>query len=1122
MNTNKRRTSSALWVIGLALLVGLVPSASPQANWTSITGIVTDSAQAVIPGVTITVRNLDTGVTRTIQTNEVGYYTVPNLDPGRYELSAQVEGFKTYRVSDVVLQVGQVYRHDIQMELGALTESVTVTGEIAPIETERGAIQGDVIVNEEIEELPLEGRDFTDLAFLVPGVYPAAQGGQGSAMNINGARATNTNFYVDGFNDRNPRGAAAQARPNLDAVQEFKMEVSGYSAEYGKYAGGILNMVLRSGTNQFHGSVFEYLRNDIFDARSFFAPDKEKLRRNQFGATVGGPIVRNKSFFLVSYEGYTQVLGQVRLTRVPTELERQGDMSASTSFLKDPFLKGACNKKNQKACFPGSIIPPSRFHAVGVNILSYFPLPNRPGQPLNYAAVGNDDDKWHSIIGKIDHNFSERDKIAFRYQKRFARTVNPWSGSDLGTFGFKQKNDRSLGGIDWTHLFSPSLLMEFRGGFSRNATREQGRYYAGQDVPAELGLPSLVSEPEFMDWPRITVRDYATLGTANSQPVRYFVTDIQASAKLTWMKSHHTIKAGFDVSRVRFNQPYFNNQRGTYNFQGRWTGNSVGDLLLGLLHSTTRTLGINRNYVRSTSYGAFFNDDYKVTPNLTLNIGLRYELNLPMYDRYDRWMNFVPELGKVVIADDRTIPNLPELLSSAGMEGQVMTAEEAGYPRSLVYADYTNFAPRVGIAWRPLGSNRLVVRTGYGIFYGGEILNPVRNDLANNFPFTIKQSFYRLTKDPSVLTFDDPFPESRAKLQGVTNAAGFEPHPATGYLQTWNFTVERELFNGTSLLLGYVGSKGTHLGRKYNINQPFRTLEYYEAGLGFPRPYGFFNNINYYSWGANSIYNSLEVSLRRRAKKGLFFRAGYMYSKSIDEASQFTGSSAGGYSGAIDARNLKLERARSDWDRGHVFTAAFNWMLPVGRGRRLLPGLRGWKQVLLGGWQISGTARAYTGPPFTVKTSNVEWNLGETDRPNRVEKGDMPEGALPGRRGVDFPWFDVAAFEEVPCVDPEASQTCLPESQYGFSPFAIGNSGRNILDGPGLFVVDLGLRKNIPVRERQSVQIRWDVFNVPNRTNFLLPNNLFNQVTGGYIERVGSSGRQGGPRVMQVAITYRF
>jgi len=1121
MRSRVRLAKTATAFLVALLFTGLLCG---QSNLATVTGEVTDTSQAAMPGVTITIRNTDTGIARTVQSNAEGYYTITNLAPGPYELTAENEGFRTFKDTGIVLEVNQVLRRDIVMELGQVTESVTVSETVAPIETERGAIMGDVIVYDEIQEIPLEGRDFTDLAMFVPGVIPKAQGGQGSAMNINGARATNTNFYVDGFNNRNARGAAAQVRPNIDALQEFKMETSGFSAEYGRFAGGILNMALRSGTNRYHGTLFYTGRNDVFDARGFFEQDKNALRRHQFGATIGGPIIRNRTFFLVSYEGYKQLLEHTRLGHTPTEAERNGDFSNSLDYLgkpvylKDPLKKGKCNAKSAKACFPGNIIPPSRFNPVGVNIVSIYPLPNRADIRNNYLVTAPDDDKWNSILGKIDHRFGDSDTMAFRYQMRMVDGSNPFAGSALGKFGTTTDNDRSLAGWDWTHLFSATMILETRAGYSRNKTNTRG-IYQGQNIAAKLGLPSTVTDPEFMDWPRITVRDHFSIGTAASQPVSYAVTDIQAGTKFTWVKSKHTIKAGFDVSRVRFNQPYYNNQRGTFNFRGRWTGAPIGDLLLGLLHSATRTVGIVRNYWRQTSYGWFLSDDFKVTPNLTLNLGVRYEINKPPVDRYDRLANFVPEFGQIVISDDATIPDLAALEEWAGMEGKVTTADAVGLPRSLVWTDYTNVAPRIGFAWRMFGSSKSVLRGGYGIFYGAEILNPLRNQLANNFPFALRQNFPRNTKDPLALTLDDPFPEDRMKLKGVNNATGYQVDAPTAYLQTWNMTIQRELWESTVLELGYVGSKGTHLGRRYNINQPIRNREIYESGGGFPRPIPGLNSVNYFAFGTNSIYNAFQASLRRRSRGGFFYRLNYSYSKSIDEASQFTGSSAGGFPNALDSRNLWLDRGRSDFDVGHVFTAIFNYELPFGRGKRY--SLAGVKNAVLGGWQLSGTVRAYTGQPFTVRTADTELNLGESLRPNRIRKGTLEDNAFPGQRGVDFPWYDLTAFEEVPCVDPEIAQSCH-ESQYGFSPFAFGNSGRNILDGPGLATMALGLRKNFRFREQRSLQVRIDVFNVLNHTNFRLPDNYFNRITGGYIDQVGESGRRGGPRVFQLGLRFRF
>jgi hypothetical protein len=1112
------------WLFAISLCAG---TAFSQSNLATVTGVVSDTAAAVVANASVRIVNTDTGIDRQLVTNTSGDYTITNLAPGPYELTVTVPGFRVFKQTGIVLQIGQQTRVDVSLEVGAVTESVTVNASAVTVNTENGTIKGDVIVQEEIQELPLDGRDFTDLAFFVPGVVPKAQGGQGSALNINGARASNTNFYVDGFSNRNARGAAAQIRPSLDAMQEFKMEVSGYSAEYGKFAGGILNMVLRSGTNAIHGTLFHYLRNNKFDARGFFEEDKNKLRRNQFGATISGPLIKNKTFFLVSYEGYAQILEQTRLGRVPAELERRGDFSQSLDFagnrlfLRDPLASGNCNATSSAACFPGNIIPSSRFDPIALRILDYYPVPNRPGR-VNYLVTAADDDKWNSILGKVDHRFSEKDSVSFRYQKRFDRSQNPFAGTDLGSFGLFSNNDRALAGLDWTHMFSPTFLMEFRGGFSRAAERQRGRYQ-GVDKMAELGLPSLVTDPALLDFPQITVLDHFALGGGANQPVEFFVTDIQYNQKATWIKNRHTIKAGYDLSRIRFNQPFYNNQRGTYNFQGRWTNSVVGDLMLGLLNNTTRQVGWNRNYYRQTFHGFFLNDDWKATRNLTLNLGIRYELNMPFYDRYDRLGNFVPGLDRLVMSDPSSVPDLDGLIGRAGLQGRVITRQEAGLPRGLTFADYTNFAPRVGLAWRPLGAAGTVIRAGYGIFYAGEILNPIRNDLSNNFPFAVNQQFQRLASNPNLITLQTPFPETRATLAGANNAFGYDPRAATGYLQSWNLTVEREFFGTQAVEFGYAGSKGTHLARRYDYNQNFRSQELYDSGQGFPRPISGFNAVNFYSFGSNSIYNTFQVSLRRRGRGDFFYRLNYSFSKSIDDASQVTGNSDGGFPNAADSRNLRLERGRSDFDIRRVFSAVFSYELPVGRGRRLARDLGGVPQAVLGGWQLSGTSRMYSGQPFTVRTADVDQNLGESPRPNRVAHGTLADGAFPGRRGPDYPWFDIGAFEEAPCVPGNSSATCGAQSRYGFQAFQVGNSGRNILDGPGLVVVDLGMRKNFRFGERgNNLQLRLDCFNILNRTNFLLPDNMFNSITGGLITGVGSSGRSGGPRVFQGALTLRF
>ncbi len=1098
----------------------------------SITGLITDSAGAAVPQALIRVRNIDTNATREISTSDGGEFTVSSLVPGPYELSVEKEGFRNHRTSGITLEVGQVARQDVGLQVGTVAESVSVTAEAALINTESGAIKGDVITNQQINELPLDGRDFFDLALMVPGVVPMAQGGQGSGLNVNGARSDSTNYSVDGFNNRNPRGAGTQVRPNMSAMQEFKMEVSGYSAENGRMAGGVMNMVLRSGTNQYHGDFFQYIRNSVFDARTFFDLTKQPLRRNQFGATIHGPVVlpkiyngRDKTFFMFSWESYREVLGQTMIGNVPTVLQRGGDFSQSVVpvtgaplYLKDPLAGTAgCTSAGGATCFPGNRIPASRFHPIALKLMEYYPLPNRADPNNNYQTTAKDYDRFDSFMVKVDQRFSASDTLTYRGQWRTANNTNPFAGSALGSWPTYVNDPRQLHGIDYTHMFGPTLIMEVRGGVSRNATTEREKFQ-GQDIAGQLGITGITNDPFLRGFPRFTVQDYLPIGSAAVQPVAYHVTVLQLSNKFTWIKGKHAMKWGWDIERVRFNQPFYDNSRGTFNFQRNWTNHSVADLLLGMLQSTTRTAEITRSYLRSFSLGSFFNDDFKVTRNLTLNLGMRYELDLPPVDRYDRASNFVAGLGKIVIADGRNLPQLRERIAKFNLQDRVVLARDVGFPRSLVRVDAVNFAPRLGFAWRvPRFKRTTVLRGGYGIFFTGHLLNPIRTSLMTGFPFSVNQTFSRLATDTSLVTLSNPFPDSRATEGNSTNSNGYDPRPPLGDLQSYNLTIERELADGWALEIGYVGSKGTHLGRQYDINQPIRSREAYQANIAFPRPISGINTINYYSFGANSNYSAGQLSLRRQFR-GKFVRFNYSLSKSIDDASQLNGQSTGGFAGAQNAQDLKSERARSDFDRRHVITALFSTQLPFGRNRKFLGSASGWKNGIVGGWQMSGSATYYTGQALTITSANVDANLGESLRPNRVGSGIQPEIRGGGKKGVDYPWVRLTDFDAVPRC---ASRSVCEASRHGFTPFAFGNSGRNILDGPSQHYVNVALLKNFQLRERRRFQFRYELFNVLNHANFQLPEKQFNALGGGFITSVVDRGR-GGPRVMQVALKFEY
>ena len=522
--------------------------------------------------------------------------------------------------------------------------------------------------------------------------------------------------------------------------------------------------------------------------------------------------------------------------------------------------------------------------------MEFYPNPTVDDIRFNFISAANDDDNWHSFVGKLDHRFSDNDNVSVSYQKRFNNQQNPFAGSALAQWGDEITDRRSLMSANWTRTFSPTFIMEVQGGFSRQ-TNFGDSIATGVDV-RELGLPvAEVEDENFVGFPRFTVRNFVPIGQSVNTPRSNRITDVQSNVSFNWVKDTHLIKWGFTFSRVYLNLPQNQNVRGTFNFQGRFTGSSLGDLLLGRLQNVNRRVGVTTNNFRSNSYGFFVSDDWKIARDLTLNLGLRYEIDLAPLDTNDRLATFVPGLDQIVLASDKDLPDLDSLLADVPtLLERVTTADALGLGRRLIDTDWNNFAPRVGFAWRPFGSTRNVIRGGWGIFYQGYLLNPVARQLGGIFPFTFNETF-QSSRMPAP-TLQDPFPAGGGSAggQGIQILSGFDVNPPTAYLQSWNFTIERDLGGGNALELGYVGSKGTHLQRSYDFNQPFydpalATEDPNTGVLTFPRPIEEFTRINYTSFGAGSTYHGFQTSLRRRSRGGFFYRFNYSFSKSIDDSS---------------------------------------------------------------------------------------------------------------------------------------------------------------------------------------------------------------------------------------------
>ena len=1063
----------------LFLCAGLADGQTPAAT---LVGRVVDASHAAVGGATVRVRSIGTNEIRTAETQVDGGYTVSSLTPGAYEVTVEKPGFKLVRERNLVLQVEQTARLDVQLDVGAVSQSVEVFASVPLINTETSS-RGDVITPNEVAEMPLNGRDFNDLAFLVAGVQTAEQGGKGSPYVVNGARADASNVVIDGFNDQNPRDAGAQARPPLDSLQEFKLQTTGYSAEYGRLAGGVVSMVLKSGGNAYHGSAFEFVRNDLFDARNFFDAGKAELRRNQFGATASGPVSipklyngHDRTFFLASWESFRGIAGSSGLGVIPTALERNGNFSQSFDaagkliLIKDPSATGSCTAASAAACFPGNIIPASRIDPIGQQLMNFYPLPNTAGVN-NYRASANTPDSWDSFLFKVDQKLSGKDNLSGRVLKRWEQSTNPYSGSPLGLFGATTDTAQALYGISETRVFTPTLVNEIRMGLTRTTDTEVSSH-AGTNWAAKLGIPGTTTDATLEAFPKFSITGFETLGDSTSNPIRYVVNDFSWNDAVTWTHGRHTFRIGGDVLRVQYYQPTNSNFNGTFTFNGKTTNDGVGDLLLGMMSSTSRKIGTVTNHIYSTNFGSYIQDDFKIHPNLTLNLGVRYEVQKTPYEKAGQMTNFVPGIGKVILTGTATVPNLASILASTGLTGQVGLASNYGLPNSLVNTDYLNFAPRIGFAWRPFGNNRTVVRSGYGVFYTGSRLSAMRTDLTGQFPYSISQSFTSSASNP--LTLANPFPDALAKVSGITTPNGFETNPPAPYLQSWNFTIEHEVGKGVAIETGYSASKGTHLGRKYDLNQIDRTPA---SSL---RPFPSWGDIEYYSFGGNSSYQAGTVTLRKRFEHGLFFRANYTFGKSIDTNSGLNYAGDGGYQGAQNSLNLKSERGRSDFDIRHVFSMNFAWQLPFRQN------------VLVRGWQLAGSGTIYSGQPFTPQLTGPSADLGQATRPDRLSNGAL---ANPTQQR----WFDIASFVTVPD-----------------SAFRFGNSGRNILDGPGVIAINLALSRSFHIGERGRAQFRWETFNTTNHTNFNLPADTLDKSNAATITGAKAA------RVIQLGLRYQF
>lgn len=1052
--------------LALAALVTAALARGQSAN-SSLLGRVTDATGAVIQGASITATSLATNQIRQTASNQSGEYTIPFLAPGRYRLEAVMAGFRTYLRPDLLVEVDQSLRIDISFEVGQTSESITVSDTPPAINTENGA-RGEVTTNQEIAQMPLDGRSFSDLAYLTGGVIPKGDGGDG-AYAVNGARADNFGFLIDGVENTQKRNTGSMVSPPLEGIQEFKLITSGFAAEYGRYAGGVLSVVTKSGSNRLHGAFYEFLRNDLFDARGYFDVTKSKLRRNQYGVNLSGPVYlpklyngRDRTFFMFSWDQLSVINGKTQRGIVPRPEYFSGDFSRATDAFGRP-LALADPLAPSRAPFPGNQIPVSRFDPVAFKLASYFPAPNLTGTVNNFIAQGNGTTDNAGFTAKVDHQLTQNDRFTFFNSWTPNHNWDPVasSRSPLPLFGSVNDPFSLLAYVRYLRTVSPSMFLDLKASFSRKTNNQRWPYSADKDWAAESGFKGGITNPVASGLPELNTSGYIILGPAYDLPKLWSYNNFQYSGSLTWIRGKHNLKMGGEFLRIQYFSRQYGSTRGRLTFLGRNTNEPFADLLLGWPSTATRQLDGAGPYHLVSNYTSFIQDDFKISPSLTLNLGLRYELMKPPKEKYGAWSMFVPDLGKQVISGIGTLTQqeFDARIATSGLAANTVRAAEVGLPATVMKTDYNNFAPRFGFAWRPFGNKQTVLRGGYGIFFGSSSLYRL-DEYSDTYPFSINETYSAVAANPNAVTVSNAFPAARRSVGGTTSTSGGPAEPQTQYLQTYSLTLERDLGKGTVVEIAYAGSKGTHLQRRYDLNQPGR-----EAANRTLRPYPGFATISIIADSSNSIYNSGALTLRRRFNKQMFLRASYTFAKSIDESSNTGGTIQYNFPNAQDSRNLKSERGRSDFDIGHAFAASFIWTPKLSRN------------LLLRDWQFSGTGTAYTGPPYTPKVANFNFANGEASRPDRVRNGRLESPSIDQ-------WFDRTAFPVV------------PTGSYRF-----GGSGRNILDGPGTLMFNGSVSRKFRVAEQAALQLRLESFNLPNHPNFNLPENRVDIISGGAITR---------------------
>jgi hypothetical protein len=1102
--THYRFSALKLCISAATILTFMSIVAEAQIITGSIRGIVKDSSDAAIAGAEITAKHAATGEVHKTVGDSNGEYAFTSLPIGNYEISATARGFKKALIKGIELHVSDHLGLDLKLEIGDAIEEVTVVGNALQLNTETSEQSG-LISGEQIRELQLNGRSFMTLLELLPGVASnmpdRADPNTDPALYVNGARSSSSSFNIDGGNNSDVivGSSSLNTFTSIDTIAEVKVITSTFAAEYGRGGASQVNVVTKGGGKKFHGSAYEFFRNDVFDAKDYLTGKTLPLKLNNFGYTFGGPVLlpggynrdRSKTFFFFTQEfnRITWRPGSVN-TRVPTEAERRGDFSATPNlFLRDPAKAGTCSATVKTACFPGNIIPQDRIDQNALKLINLYPSPNTTIGNLNFTSAFPTKQSWREELIRIDHNFSDKIKLFGRYAQDSATILNPYGGStatstDSALPGISDTSINRPGKnlvLNLTSILSPSLLNESSVTF---ATREISRRPLKEFTDrTTMGLTISELFPENINNLIPTINpgsSYAQLIVSRAYLKRLF--NLEFTDNMTWTRGKHIFKFGgyYTYGGNRENSAAATN--GTFGYSTNFTGNPIANVLLGYANTYAEAEKMVVAHTRFAAFEAFGQDDFKVTQNFTINVGVRYAAYFNPWDVDNVATNFMPSAWDPAKAPQVRSNGSIVIGTGDPLNGIIQAGVNSPFGNKMTKDNTDLWGPRVGFAWVPFGARKWVVRAGYGLYYSRPLIGTYINSSFDNLPNSRSVTNNAITTVGATPLMVDPANDNQSLASPNLTALDMNMKAAT--INQWSLGIQRELTNNTILNVSYVGSSGSHLMRPLNINTPAPNTGVVStpSSLNSRRPYLGWGNITQRQGSASSNYHSLQVKFDQRLKNALNVGVAYTYSKSIDNAS----SERNATDVPPNNLNVDMERGPSDFDRTHVLTTNFIWYVPnLVRG-----GVAG---GFLNGWQFSGIGRMWSGNPYDIVMSADVAGIGpvQNQRPNIIADTEGP--------GTSEEFFNTHAFAR-------------PKTG------TYGNMGRNSMRGPSVNKWDLALYKNFTLGERVKLQFRTEAFNIFNHPTFTTfnttvnnnattllpddPNSTFGQVTATRDNRV--------------------